>query len=125
MTLLADVVTASSEIAETNSRSRKIAILAELLRRLDTDEIPIAVGFLSGVPHQGRVGVGYSIAYGVRARRRPRRLSPSTTSTRRSPPSNDPSEAVRLRVAGRSLVTSSAGQPSGNPTSSGDSSPAS
>jgi len=65
MTLLADVVAASSEIAETNSRSRKIAILAELLRRLDTDEIPIAVGFLSGVPHQGRVGVGYSIAYGV------------------------------------------------------------
>jgi DNA ligase 1 len=65
MTLLADVVTASSEIAATNSRSRKIAILAELLRRLDTDEIPIAVGFLSGVPHQGRVGVGYSIAYGV------------------------------------------------------------
>ena len=65
MTLLADVVAASSEIAETNSRSRKIAILAELLRGLDTEEIPIAVGFLSGVPHQGRVGVGYSIAYGV------------------------------------------------------------
>jgi DNA ligase 1 len=65
MTLLTDVVTASGEIAETNSRSRKIAILAELLRRLDTDEIPIAVGFLSGVPHQGRVGIGYSIAYGV------------------------------------------------------------
>jgi DNA ligase-1 len=65
MTLLADVVAASSEIAETSSRSRKIGILAELLRRLDTDEIPIAVGFLSGVPHQGRFGVGYSIAYGV------------------------------------------------------------
>ncbi len=67
MTLLADVVGASSEIAETSSRSRKIAILAELLRRLDPDEIPIAVGFLSGVPHQGRVGVGYSIAYGVKS----------------------------------------------------------
>jgi DNA ligase-1 len=65
MTLLADVVAASGEIAETNSRSRKIAILAELLQRLDTDEIPIAAGFLSGVPHQGRFGVGYSIAYGV------------------------------------------------------------
>ena len=65
MTLLADVAAASSEIAETSSRSRKIGILAELLRRLDTDEIPIAVGFLSGVPHQGRFGVGYSIAYGV------------------------------------------------------------
>ncbi|MDQ4059374.1 MAG: ATP-dependent DNA ligase, partial [Actinomycetota bacterium] len=65
MALLADVVTASSEIAATNSRSQKVAILAELLRRLETDEIPIAVGFLSGVPHQGRIGVGYSIAYGV------------------------------------------------------------
>jgi DNA ligase-1 len=65
MTLLADVVTASSEVAGTNSRSRKIAILAELLRRLDTDEIPIAVGVLSGAPRQGRVGIGYSIAYGV------------------------------------------------------------
>ena len=65
MTLLADVVSASNEIAATNSRSRKIAILAELLRKLDADEIPSAVGFLSGVPHQGRVGVGYSIAYGV------------------------------------------------------------
>jgi len=66
MTLLVDVVAASREISETNSRARKIAILAELLRRLDTDEIPIAVGFLSGVPHQGRVGIGYSIAYGVK-----------------------------------------------------------
>lgn len=65
MTLLADVVTASREIAETNSRSRKIAILADLLRKLDTDEILIAVGFLSGMPHQGRIGVGYAIAYGV------------------------------------------------------------
>jgi DNA ligase-1 len=65
MTLLADVVAASSEVAGTNSRSRKIAILAELLRRLDTDEIPIAVGVLSGAPRQGRVGIGYSIAYGV------------------------------------------------------------
>jgi DNA ligase 1 len=65
MTLLADVVTASSEIAATSARSRKIAILAELLRRLDTDEISSAVGFLSGVPHQGRIGIGYSIAYGV------------------------------------------------------------
>src|ERR671924_203756 len=65
MTLLVDVVTASREVAGTSSRSRKVAVLAELLRRLDADEVPIAVGFLSGVPRQGRVGVGYSIAYGV------------------------------------------------------------
>ena len=65
MTLLVDVATASSEVADTSSRSRKVAILAELLRRLDVDEIPIAVGFLSGVPRQGRVGIGYSTIYRV------------------------------------------------------------
>jgi DNA ligase-1 len=65
MTLLADVVAASSGIAETSSRSRKIAILAELLQRLDANEVPIAVGILSGAPRQGKIGVGYSIAYGV------------------------------------------------------------
>jgi DNA ligase 1 len=65
MTLLADVVAASGEVAGTSSRSRKVAILAELLRSLDADEIPIAVGFLAGVPRQGRVGVGYSTVYGL------------------------------------------------------------
>jgi DNA ligase-1 len=65
MTLLVDVVTASSEVAGTSSRSRKVALLAVLLRRLDADEVPIAVGFLSGAPRQGRVGVGYSTIYGV------------------------------------------------------------
>jgi DNA ligase-1 len=65
VTLLADVVDASERVAATASRSRKIAILAELLRSLDADEVPIAVGFLSGVPRQGRVGVGYATVYGV------------------------------------------------------------
>jgi DNA ligase-1 len=65
VTLLAEVVTASANVAGTTSRSRKIAILAELLTRLDADEVPIAVGFLAGVPRQGRVGVGYSTIYGI------------------------------------------------------------
>ena len=65
MRLLADVVTASNEVAETSSRSQKIAILAELLARLEAGEIAIAAGFLSGVPRQGRVGVGYSTIYGI------------------------------------------------------------
>jgi DNA ligase-1 len=42
-----------------------VAILAELLRRLDPDEIPVATGLLSGVPRQGRVGVGYSTIYAI------------------------------------------------------------
>ena len=65
MTLFADVVAASTEVGRTSSRSRKVAILAELLQSLDADEVPIVVGFLSGVPIQGRIGVGYSIAYGI------------------------------------------------------------
>ncbi|MGH3038830.1 MAG: ATP-dependent DNA ligase [Gaiellaceae bacterium] len=63
MTLLGDVVNASKEVAGTSSRTRKVAILADLLRELDPDEIPVAVGFLSGAPRQGRVGVGYSTVY--------------------------------------------------------------
>jgi ATP-dependent DNA ligase I len=65
VTLLADVVAASQEVAETNARSRKVAILAELLERLDPDEVAVAAGLLSGVPRQGRVGVGYSTIHGI------------------------------------------------------------
>jgi DNA ligase-1 len=65
MTLLADVVTASRAVAGTSSRSRKVAILAQLLGGLDPSEIAIAVGFLSGIPRQGRIGVGHSTVYGI------------------------------------------------------------
>lgn len=65
MTLFAGVVAASDELAATRSRSRKVAILADLLRGLDPAEVPVAVSFLSGAPRQGRIGVGYASAYGV------------------------------------------------------------
>ncbi len=65
MTLFADIVEASRLVADTSARSRKIAILANLLRTLEADEVPIVVGFLSGVPRQGRVGVGYATVYGT------------------------------------------------------------
>jgi DNA ligase-1 len=68
MTPFADVVTASKLVSETSSRSRKIAILAELLRELEASEVPIAVAFLSGVPRQGRVGIGYSTVHGFELR---------------------------------------------------------
>src|SRR5205807_1737894 len=58
LTLLADVVAASQAVADTSARSRKIAILADLLGRLEPSEVAIATGFLSGSPRQGRVGVG-------------------------------------------------------------------
>jgi DNA ligase-1 len=65
LTPFADVVEASRLIADTSSRSRKVTILAELLRTLDAEEVPIVVGFLSGVPRQGRVGIGYASVYGI------------------------------------------------------------
>jgi DNA ligase-1 len=73
VTLLADVVRASREVAETSSRSGKVAILAALLRGLEPSEVPVVAAFLSGVPRQGRIGVGYARVYRreVRASGRP------------------------------------------------------
>jgi DNA ligase 1 len=65
MTLLADVVAASRQMSDTSSRSGKVAILTALLGRLDASEVATAVGFLAGVPRQGRVGVGYRTIYGI------------------------------------------------------------
>jgi DNA ligase 1 len=65
VSLLADVVSASKAVTETSSRSAKVAILAELLRGLEPEDVPLAVGFLAGMPRQGRVGVGYSTVYGI------------------------------------------------------------
>jgi DNA ligase 1 len=65
MTLLADLVAASEQVAGTSARGGKVAILAEHLRGLEPPEAPIAVALLSGVPRQGRVGVGHRTAYGI------------------------------------------------------------
>jgi DNA ligase 1 len=65
VTLLWEVVDASRQVAETSSRSAKVAVLAGLLGRLEPGEVGGAVGFLTGVPRQGRVGVGYSTIYGI------------------------------------------------------------
>ncbi len=58
--LLSDVVATSEAVRSTASRNAKIQALAELLRRLDDDELAAAVGFLTGEPRQGRVGVGWA-----------------------------------------------------------------
>ncbi len=63
--MLADVVAASDSVAKTSARSQKIATIAELLRGVGPGEVAIAAGFLSGVPRQGRVGVGYATIYGL------------------------------------------------------------
>lgn len=57
--LLDELVTTADAVASTRSRLAKVDALADLLRRLDPDEIAPAVGFLVGKPRQGRVGVGW------------------------------------------------------------------
>ncbi len=42
-----------------------MAILADLLGRLAPGEVPVVVGILSGVPRQGRVGIGYATIRGI------------------------------------------------------------
>ncbi len=65
MTLFAHLVTASRQVADTSSRSAKIRILADLLKGLEPAEASICVAFLSGLPRQGRVGIGYSTICGI------------------------------------------------------------
>ena len=64
-TRFADVVETSGHVGATSSRTRKVALIAELLSALDQDEVPVVVGLLSGAPRQGRVGVGYAAVYGA------------------------------------------------------------
>jgi DNA ligase-1 len=65
---LNDLVQVSASVASTSGRLEKISRLAELLRRLSSDEVPIAVGFLTGWPRQGRIGVGWATVSAARER---------------------------------------------------------
>jgi DNA ligase 1 len=58
--LFADLVATSQAVAATPKRAEKIGRLAELLRRLERDEIAVAVAFLSGELPTGRIGIGWS-----------------------------------------------------------------
>jgi DNA ligase-1 len=61
--LLAALVETSGVVGGTRSRTAKVAALGDLLRSLAPDEVEAAVGFLTGVPRQGRIGVGWRTAY--------------------------------------------------------------
>jgi len=60
LTGFAEVVATSAAVGSTRSRTAKITALAELLRRLDPDEVVPTVGFLTGEVRQGRIGVGWA-----------------------------------------------------------------
>ena len=60
MTQLAELVRTSNQVAGTSSRLGKVAALADLLKRLERDEIPIALPYLSGDIRQGRLSLGHA-----------------------------------------------------------------
>ena len=53
MTLLAEVVRTSTQVAGTASRLAKTRLIADCLRALGEDEIEIAIAYLSGETRQG------------------------------------------------------------------------
>jgi DNA ligase-1 len=59
MLSLADIVTASRDVAATRSRTQKIARFALILGQSSLEELPATVGFLCGELRQGRLGLGY------------------------------------------------------------------
>src|SRR5947207_9405933 len=63
--LFADVVATSTAVTSTPARSAKIASLADLLARLEGEEIPVAVAMLTGTPRQGRIGIGWRTVVAV------------------------------------------------------------
>jgi DNA ligase 1 len=56
----AEVARASREVTERRSRLAKIDRLAELLRGLRPEEVPVAVAYLAGTLPQGTVGIGWA-----------------------------------------------------------------
>ena len=66
MTLLADIVSVSRHVSETSSRLAKIREIAACLKRVEHDEIPIAIAYLSGETPQGKLGVAYATLQSAR-----------------------------------------------------------
>ncbi len=62
---LAELVRVSNDVASTSARSTKVALLADLLKALASDEIASSVGMLSGTPTQGKIGVGWATVYKI------------------------------------------------------------
>jgi DNA ligase-1 len=57
--LLADLVTASTDLSATRSRGRKTAILAACLQSMTAEEVAVGTSYLSGRPRQERLDVGW------------------------------------------------------------------
>src|SRR3982750_5014962 len=57
---LEELVQVSAAVAGTSGRLDKISKLAALFARIPPDDLPIAAGFLTGWPRQGKLGVGWA-----------------------------------------------------------------
>jgi DNA ligase-1 len=75
-TPFSDLVATSAAVAGTSSRTAKRDALAGLLASLAPDEVAVAVGFLIGLPLQGRIGVGWRT---LQAAEQPPAAEPSLT----------------------------------------------
>jgi len=65
---LEELVRVSAAVAGTPGRLEKISKLAALFAALPPDDAPIAIGFLTGWPRQGRLGVGWATVASARDR---------------------------------------------------------
>ncbi|OGA66772.1 MAG: hypothetical protein A3G81_10565 [Betaproteobacteria bacterium RIFCSPLOWO2_12_FULL_65_14] len=54
------MVRTSTQVAGTSSRLAKTRLIADCLRRLDADEVAIALPCLSGELRQGKLALGYA-----------------------------------------------------------------
>ncbi|MEV5935020.1 ATP-dependent DNA ligase [Streptomyces sp. NPDC093250] len=59
--LLSRLARVSQEVAATSARSRKIALLAELFREAEAEDVPVVIPYLAGRLPQGRIGVGWKV----------------------------------------------------------------
>jgi DNA ligase 1 len=57
---LHEIVETSRRVAATAGRRAKIELLASCLARCEPAWVEAAVGVLAGMPHQGRIGIGYA-----------------------------------------------------------------
>ena len=72
--LLAELVATSAAVAATRSRKAKVAALAELLGRVEPEELEVVVSYLGGTLRQRRTGLGWrGVSDLPAARRRSRR----------------------------------------------------
>jgi DNA ligase-1 len=63
---LDELVQTSAAVGATPGRLAKISELSALLKRLSPDEVRTAIGFLTGWPRQGKLGVGWATVVGAR-----------------------------------------------------------